>query len=93
MTVLGGFIIAFSFFSLNLVAHRRFAETDDAAVFGLIVVNCMLAAASGSITAITYERHRESKESRQWRVSTAINGSLVGLVRCIKRITYLTIYI
>ncbi|XP_062517587.1 putative ammonium transporter sll0108 [Corticium candelabrum] len=40
----------------------------------------MLAAASGSITAITYERHRESKESRQWRVSTAINGSLVGLV-------------
>ena len=54
MSTLGGFIVIFGLFALNLIAHSSISEINDGGIHGLIVVNCILAATGGSLTAVVY---------------------------------------
>ncbi|XP_062518121.1 putative ammonium transporter 1 [Corticium candelabrum] len=79
MSTLGGFIVIFGLFALNLIAHSSISEINDGGIHGLIVVNCILAASGGSLTVVVYRRLTD-RQNKQWSLVAAINGSLVGLV-------------
>ncbi|XP_062518144.1 putative ammonium transporter 1 isoform X2 [Corticium candelabrum] len=78
MSTLGGFIILFGFLAFNLVSNEDHIKSKYDA-HGLIVVNCILAACGGSLSALTYRRI-SSWSNHQWSLMAAINGVLAGLV-------------
>ena len=84
MSILGGFIIIFGLFAFNLASYQSITGFGNGTVYGVITVNCMLAASSGSITAMFFNHFKEKEASGQWSLTTAIDGCLVGLVFHIK---------
>ncbi|XP_062517599.1 putative ammonium transporter 1 [Corticium candelabrum] len=80
MSILGGFIIIFGLFAFNLASYQSITGFGNGTVYGVITVNCMLAASSGSITAMFFNHFKEKEASGQWSLTTAIDGCLVGLV-------------
>ncbi|XP_062517862.1 putative ammonium transporter 1 isoform X2 [Corticium candelabrum] len=78
MSTLGGFIILFGFFAFNLISDEDHIKGKYDSN-GLIVVNCILAACGGSLSALTYRRITGWR-NQQWSLVAAINGAVAGLV-------------